>query len=79
MGIIYFLIIGILAGFLGGKIMQGGGFGLVGNLLVGIIGAVIGGFLAGILGLASTGLMGSLVTATAGAVVLLFLLGMTKK
>lgn len=79
MGILYFLIVGSLAGFLAGQIMRGGGFGLVGNLIVGMVGAVIGGYLAGIVGLAATGLVGSLVTATAGAVVLLSLVGRLKK
>ena len=79
MGILYFLVIGVLAGFLGGKIMRGGGFGPLGNLIVGVLGAMLGGFLAGILGLAAVGLVGSLVTATAGAVVLLYLLGFVKK
>lgn len=80
MGLLWFLIIGILAGFVAGKLMRGGGFGLVGNLIVGIIGAFIGGNLLGMLGAsAGGGLIGSLVTATIGAVVLLFLIGLIKK
>ena len=59
--------------------MKGGGFGLLGNIVVGIIGAVVGGFLFGLLGLAGGGLIGSIVTATVGAVVLLFLIGLIKK
>ncbi|MBS1222023.1 MAG: GlsB/YeaQ/YmgE family stress response rane protein, partial [Proteobacteria bacterium] len=60
-------------------IMKGGGFGLLGNIIVGIIGAVVGGFLFGLLGLAAGGLIGSIVTAVVGAVVLLFLIGLLKK
>ena len=45
MEIIYFLIIGAIAGWLAGLIMRGGGFGLLGNIVVGIIGAVVGGYL----------------------------------
>jgi uncharacterized membrane protein YeaQ/YmgE (transglycosylase-associated protein family) len=69
----WFLIIGVVAGWLAGKITRGHGFGLVGNLVVGIIGALVGGFLFRVIGIASYGLIGSLVTATVGAVVLLWL------
>jgi uncharacterized membrane protein YeaQ/YmgE (transglycosylase-associated protein family) len=72
--VIWFLLIGGLAGFLAGKIMRGHGFGVFGDILVGIFGAVIGGFLFGLLNLASYGLLGSLVTATVGAIVLLWAL-----
>jgi len=69
----WFLIIGVVAGWLAGKLTRGHGFGLVGNLVVGIIGALVGGFLFRLIGIASYGLIGSLVTATVGAVVLLWL------
>jgi uncharacterized membrane protein YeaQ/YmgE (transglycosylase-associated protein family) len=72
--LIYFLLIGLAAGWLAGKVMKGHSFGLVGNLVVGVIGAVLGGFLFGLLGLLAVGLIGSLVSATVGAIVLLFLL-----
>ena len=58
---------------------EGGGFGLLCNIVVGIIGAVVGGFLFGLLGLSAGGLIGSIMTATVGAVVLLFLIGLIKK
>ena len=79
MDLIWFLIIGIVAGWLAGKIMKGGGFGLIGDLVVGVIGALLGGFLFGLLGLSVNGLLGSLVTATVGAIVLLFLLRLIKR
>jgi uncharacterized membrane protein YeaQ/YmgE (transglycosylase-associated protein family) len=79
MDIIWFLIIGIVAGWLAGKIMRGGGFGLIGDLVVGVIGALLGGFLFGMLGLSANGLIGSLVTATVGAIVLLFLIHLIKR
>jgi uncharacterized membrane protein YeaQ/YmgE (transglycosylase-associated protein family) len=79
MDIVWFLIIGIVAGWLAGKIMRGGGFGLIGDLVVGVIGALLGGFLFGLLGLSANGLIGSLVTATVGAVVLLFLIHLVKR
>lgn len=80
MTFVWFLIIGLLAGFIAGKLMHGGGFGLIGNLVVGVIGAFLGGYLFGLLGLsAGGGLIGSLVTATVGAVVLLFVVKLIKK
>ena len=71
---LYFALIGLVAGWLAGQLVKGGGFGLVGNLIVGIIGALLGGWLAGLLGISFGGLIGSLVCATGGAVLLLFLL-----
>ncbi len=79
MGIIAFLIIGAVAGWLAGKIMHGGGFGIIGNMVVGIVGAVIGGFILGFVGITAGGWIGSIVTATIGALVLLFLVGLIKK
>ena len=76
---LYFLLIGLAAGWLAGQIMKGRGFGLGGNLVVGVIGALLGGFLFGLVGLSSHGLVGSLVTATVGAVVLLYVVGQLKK
>ncbi len=72
MNIVYFLLIGAVSGWLAGIVLKGGGFGLLGNIIVGIIGALIGGFLFGFLGLSANGLLGSIVTATVGAIVLLF-------
>jgi len=71
MDIVWFLLIGVAAGWLASQIMKGGGSGIVTDLIVGVIGAILGGFLFGLLGLAATGLLGSLVTATVGAIVLL--------
>jgi len=72
--LIYFLLIGLAAGWLAGKLMEGQSFGLLGNLVVGVIGAILGGFVFRLIGLAATGLLGSLICATAGAILLLFLL-----
>ncbi len=71
----WFLIIGAAAGWLAGKLMRGHGFGVVGNLVVGILGALVGGLIFGLLHVTSYGLIGSLVTATVGAVVLLWIAG----
>lgn len=74
MNVIWFIIIGIVAGWLAGQIMKGGGFGLLGDLIVGVIGALIGGFLFGLLNISAGGLIGSLITATVGAIVLIAIL-----
>ena len=80
MSFIYFIIIGAIAGWLAGKIMKGGGFGLVMNMVLGIIGGVVGGWLFGLFGLSTDGgLIGSLVTAVAGAVVILYVGRLIKK
>lgn len=77
-GLITFLIIGAIAGWLAGILMKGGGFGLLRNIIVGVLGALLGGFVFGLIGIASVGFIGSIVTATAGAVLLLFILGKMK-
>jgi uncharacterized membrane protein YeaQ/YmgE (transglycosylase-associated protein family) len=77
--LIGFLIVGLIAGWLGGKIMRGGGFGFFGNLVVGIVGAFVGGFLFRALGIIGFGFVGALVTATVGAVVLLFIVSLIKR
>ena len=76
--LIIFLAIGAVAGWLAGQIMKGKGFGLIGNIIVGIVGALLGGFVFSLLGIAAYGLIGSIVTATAGAVLLLFLIRVIK-
>jgi len=74
-----FLIIGAIAGWIAGKLMQGGGFGILGNIVVGVLGAVIGGAIFGFLGITAGGMLGSLVTAVVGAAILLFVVGLFKK
>ena len=66
MGFIWYIIIGIVAGFLAGKVMRGGGFGLIINLLLGILGGVLGGWVFALFGLSASGLIGSLITSTVG-------------
>jgi uncharacterized membrane protein YeaQ/YmgE (transglycosylase-associated protein family) len=71
MSLVYFLVIGVVAGWLAGQLSKGGGFGLVGNLVVGVLGAIVGGFLFSFLPIPTGGIIGSIITATVGAVVLL--------
>ena len=80
MSLLYFILIGAVAGWLAGQIMKGGGFGLLVNIILGIIGGAVGGWLFGQLGIsAGGGLSGSLITATVGAVAVLFVAGVFKK
>ena len=79
-GILVWLIIGAVAGWLAGLLFKGGGFGLVGNIIVGIVGAFIGGWLSSLLGTSlGSGLIASIVTATIGAVILLLVIRMIKR
>ncbi len=79
MNIVWFIIIGMVAGWLAGQIMKGGGFGVIGNIVVGVVGAFLGGMIFKLLGLAWGGLLGSLIVATIGAVVLIFLVRLIKR
>lgn len=72
--LIYFLLIGLIAGWLAGKIMKGRSFNLLTSLGVGVVGAILGGFLFNLVGLVTVGQLGNLVSATVGAIVLLFIL-----
>jgi len=72
-GVIGWLLIGLLAGWLSGKVVRGKGFGCLGNTLLGLIGAVVGGWLFEQLHIETFGFMGSLAAATVGAVVVVAL------
>ena len=74
MGLITLVLIGIIAGWLAGKIMRGTGFGLVGDLVIGVIGSLLGGFVFGLLGISSYNVIGSIAIATVGAMLLLYLI-----
>ena len=79
-GLIWALIIGAVAGWLAGLLVKGGGFGLLVDILVGIVGAVIGSWLFSVLGVSlGGGLLGSLLTAVIGAVVLLFVIRLFRR
>ena len=71
-GLISFLVIGLLAGWIAGRLTKGSGFGLVGNLVLGVVGAFVGGLLFWVLGLTAQNLIGQIVTAVIGAIVFLY-------
>jgi uncharacterized membrane protein YeaQ/YmgE (transglycosylase-associated protein family) len=78
-GIIIFLIVGLIAGWLAAKIVEGTGLGLVGDLIVGVIGAFIGGWLLAALGIATgAGIIGAIISALIGAIVLLVIVKLVR-
>ena len=78
--IVIWLIIGAVAGWLAGQLMKGGGFGLVGDIVIGILGAVIAGILLPSLGIfIGGGIVGAIINALIGACILLFVLRLVKR
>ena len=78
--LLYFLLIGLAAGWLAGKVMKGSGYGLIGDLIIGVVGAFLGGWIFGLLHIAAgSGFLARLVVAFVGAVVLVWLLRMMKR
>lgn len=78
-GLIWAILLGLLAGWIAGQLWKGSSFGLLGNLIVGVIGSVLGSFAAGLIGLAATGLLGELIVAVAGAILFLWLVNYFSK
>ncbi|MBB3234892.1 GlsB/YeaQ/YmgE family stress response membrane protein [Phyllobacterium endophyticum] len=78
--LIVFLLVGLVAGWLASQLVRGGGFGLVGDLVVGVIGAFIAGYLFPRLGISlGSGILGAIIAATIGAVILLVVLRAVKR
>ena len=76
--LLIFLGIGILAGFLAGKIWKGSGFGVVGDLIIGVVGSFIGVWVFGLLHISSSGILGLLIAAIVGALILLYIIRLIK-
>ena len=80
MEFIWFILIGLVAGWLAGVLVRGGGFGVIGDIVVGVLGALLGGFLFRSLGLfPGGGLLSAILVATIGAVVLIFIVRLIKR
>jgi len=77
--LIWWVIVGLIAGWAAGRIMKGGGYGVVMDIVLGIVGAVVGGWLLGLLGVQAGGLIGTIIVAIIGAVVLIWLSRMIKR
>jgi uncharacterized membrane protein YeaQ/YmgE (transglycosylase-associated protein family) len=72
--VIWWLLVGLIAGFLASVVMRGGGYGVVGDIIIGIVGAILGGFLAGLLGIGASGFVGTIIIAFIGACILIAIL-----
>jgi len=75
MNILIWIIVGLVAGWIAGQLMKGSGYGILGDLVLGLVGAIVGGWLFGAIAPSAepSGLLGSIVVATIGAVVVLFI------
>ena len=78
MSLVIFLLIGLVAGWLAGQLMRGGGFGPVGDIVIGIVGAYLGGLLLARF-MPIGGLVGAIITATLGACILIYLIRLAKR
>ena len=83
MGLLTWLVVGAIAGWLAGQVMKGSGFGLIGNIVIGVIGALVGGWLAGTFFNVPDAISGfnliTIVVAFLGAVVVLFIARLLKR
>ena len=79
MNILIWIISGVIAGWLTGLIMKGGGFGIIGDLIIGILGGIIGGYVSNLLGFRLGGWIGDIITAVIGGVILVAIIRMLRK
>jgi uncharacterized membrane protein YeaQ/YmgE (transglycosylase-associated protein family) len=80
MGFIYWILVGLIAGWLAGKVMKGGGYGVLVDILLGIVGGIVGGWVFGALGIwPGGGIIGSILVAFVGAVILVWITRLAKK
>jgi uncharacterized membrane protein YeaQ/YmgE (transglycosylase-associated protein family) len=77
--LIWWIVVGLIAGWAAGKIMRGGGYGPLMDIILGIVGAVVGGWLMGAIGIYAGGLIGTIVIAIIGAIFLIWLSRLLKK
>ena len=78
-GLLLLIFIGLVAGWLAGVLVKGGGFGILGDIVVGVLGAVIGGYIFGVVGIGGSGLLGQILVATVGAILLIFVLRLIRR
>ena len=78
-GIIWWIVVGLIAGWAAGRIMKGGGYGVIADILLGIVGGIVGGWVIGLLGLGSGFFIWSIVVAIFGAVILIWITRLIKK
>jgi len=80
MALLYILLVGAVAGWIAGFLMKGGGFGIIGNIIIGIIGSFVGNWVLGVLEVSiGSGVIGDIATGAIGAVLILFVVGLLKR
>ena len=79
MGFLTWIIVGLIAGWLAGQVMKGGGYGMLVDIILGILGGIVGCWVFGLLGLHAGGLIGSIVVSFVGAVILVWITRLVKK
>jgi uncharacterized membrane protein YeaQ/YmgE (transglycosylase-associated protein family) len=79
MDFVWFVIVGLVAGWLAGVLVKGSGWGILGDLCIGVVGALVGGLLFKLLRIGMGGLLGNIIVATIGAVIFIFVLRMFKR
>jgi len=80
MGLIYWIVVGLIAGWLAGKVMKGGGYGVLVDIILGILGGIVGGWVFGMLGIwPGGGIIGSIIVAFIGAVILVWISRLLKR
>ncbi len=80
MGFIAWIVVGLIAGWLAGLVMKGGGYGIIVDIILGIVGGIVGGWLFGMLGIgAGGGMIGSIIVAFVGAVILVGITRLIKR
>lgn len=77
--LVIWVIVGAIAGWLAGMVVKGGGFGFVGNAVLGIVGAVVAGWIFKALGIAAGGILGSIIAAAIGAIIVLLVIGLIRR
>lgn len=79
-GVLYWMVVGLVAGWLAGKVMKGGGYGVLMDVVLGILGSILGGWIFGMLGISLGGKwIGGIITAFIGAVILVWITRLLKK
>jgi uncharacterized membrane protein YeaQ/YmgE (transglycosylase-associated protein family) len=79
-GLIIIIIVGVVAGWIAGQVVRGGGFGLVGDLVVGVLGALIAGWLFPRIGVSlGSGILGAILSAAVGAIILLLVIRLIRR
>ncbi len=78
-GFIWWIVVGLVAGWAAGKIMKGGGYGVIADILLGIVGGIVGGWVVGLLGIGRGGLISGILVAILGAVILIWITRLIKK